>query len=251
MKLWLKSAASLITVGLVGAGIYLWTPSLPKYDPNDAFRAAQEYEARIVRDAYGVPHIFGKRDADTSFGFGYAHAEDDWLTIQDTLMAARGMSSQYKGKSVAPQDYLFDLFKVQESVAANYETQVSAEAKAIARSYAAALNLYAAKHPEQVLPGILPITEQDILAGFTWATPFFYRLDGYLEDLFTAKDRPNVSPWGQTSALDIPDAVRGSNGFAVAPSRSDDGHTRLVVNSHQPMRGPYAWYEAHLVSEDV
>jgi len=250
MKLWLKSAASLITVGLVGAGIYLWTPSLPKYDPNDAFRAAQEYEARIVRDAYGVPHIFGKRDADTSFGFGYAHAEDDWLTIQDTLMAARGMSSQYKGKSVAPQDYLFDLFKVQESVAANYETQVSAEAKAIARSYAAALNLYAAKHPEQVLPGILPITEQDILAGFTWATPFFYRLDGYLEDLFTAKDRPNVSPWGQTSALDIPDAVRGSNGFAVAPSRSDDGHTRLVVNSHQPMRGPYAWYEAHLVSEE-
>jgi len=148
-----------------------------------------------------------------------------------------------------PQDYLYDLFKVGESVAANYDSQVSAEAKAIARAYAAAMNLYAVNHPEEVYPNILPITEQDILAGFAWATPFFYRLDGYLTDLFTAEDRPNVSPWGQTSSLnDEAYSVRGSNAFAVAPSRSTDGHTRLVGNSHQPMTGPYAWYEAHLVS---
>ncbi len=250
MKRWQKITAGLLSIGVIGAGIYLWTPSAPKYDPAEAQAAAQNYEARIIRDAYGVPHIFGKRDADTSFGFGYAHAEDDWATIQDTLIAARGMSSQYHGKSVAPQDYLFDLFKVQDSVAKHYDAQVSEEAKAIARAYAAAINLYAAENPDNVLPGILPVTEQDVLAGFTWATPFFYRLDGYLEELFTAKDRPNVSPWGQTSVLDIPDAVRGSNGFAIAPSRSSDGHTRLIANSHQPMAGPYAWYEAHLVSEE-
>ena len=250
MKTWHKITAALTAIVLVGAGIYLWTPSAPDYDPDDARAAAQNYEARIIRDSYGVPHIFGKRDADTSFGFGYAHAEDDWATIQDSLITARGMSAQYKGKSVAPQDYLFDLFKVQESVSANYETQVSAEAKAIARAYAAAINLYAVNHSEAVLPGVLPVTERDVLAGFTWGTPFFYRLDGYLEELFTAEDKPNVSPWGQTSRLDLPEAVRGSNGFAIAPSRSSDGHTRLIANSHQPMAGPYAWYEAHLVSEE-
>ncbi len=250
MKKWLLGAAALVTIGVIGAAIYLRTPSAPHYDNDLARQAAQAYDARIIRDAYGVPHIFGKRDADVSFGFGYAHAEDDWATIQDTLIAARGRSTEYKGKAVAPQDYLYDLFKVEQSVMENYDTQVSSDAKAIARAYAAALNLYAVNNPDDVLPNILPVTEQDILAGFAWATPFFYRLDGYLEELFTAEDRPNVSPWGQTSALDIPDAVRGSNAFAVAPSRSSDGHTRLIANAHQPMTGPYAWYEAHLVSDE-
>ena len=249
MKKWLLGTATFVGIGLVGVALYLHTPSAPHYNPDIARQAAQAYEARIIRDGYGVPHIFGKRDADTAFGFGYAHAEDDWATIQDTLIASRGQSAEYKGKAVAPQDYLYDLFKVGQSVAENYDTQVSADAKAIAQAYAAALNLYAVNNPEQVLPNILPVTEQDILAGFAWATPFFYRLDKYLEELFKAEDRPNVSPWGQTSSLDIPDAVRGSNAFAIAPPRSTDGHTRLIANAHQPMTGPYAWYEAHMVSE--
>ena len=250
MKKWLLGAAALISIGLVGTAVYLRTPSTPRYSADEARQAAQSYDVRIIRDGFGVPHVFGTRDADTAFGFGYAHAEDDWATIQDTLIAARGKTAEYKGKTVAPQDYLFDLFKVEQSVAENYDTDVSAEGKAIAKAYAVAMNLYAVNNPDEVLPNILPITERDILAGFAWATPFFYRLDGYLEELFTAEDRPNVSPWGQTSSRDVAYSVRGSNAFAVAPSRSTDGHTRLIANSHQPMTGPYAWYEAHLVSEE-
>ncbi len=250
MRKFLKGVVALAGIGLVGAVVYLRTPSAPHYSSDLARKTAETYDARIIRDGYGVPHIFGKRDADVAFGFGYAHAEDDWLTIQDTLIAARGKSAEYKGKAVAPQDYLYDLFKIGQNVAENYEAQVSPDAKAIAQAYAAAMNLYAVNNPYEVLPNILPVTEQDILAGFAWATPFFYRLDKDLEALFTAEDRPSVSPWERTSSLDIPDAVRGSNAFAVAPTRSADGHTRLIANAHQPMTGPYAWYEAHLVSEE-
>jgi penicillin amidase/acyl-homoserine-lactone acylase len=250
MKSFFKIIFVLCVAALIGASFYLWTPGGEKYAEADMRKVAAQYDARIIRDNYGVPHIFGETDADASFGFGYAHAEDDWATIQDVIIAARGMSAQYKGEPVAPQDYLFDLFKVEEAIEAKYETEVRDDVKAIARAYAAALNLYAVENPEKVLPAVLPVTEQDVLAGFTWATPFFYRLDGYLEDLFTAEDKPNVSPWAQTSSLDIPDAVRGSNAFAVAPERSDDGHTRLILNSHQPMTGPYAWYEAHMVSNE-
>ncbi len=250
MKKWLYGAGALVLLTAIGGALYLRTPAGPHFNAAAAKEAAESYDARIIRDAYGVPHIFGVTDADTAFGFGYAHAEDDFATIQDTLIAARGMTSQYKGKETAPQDYLYDLFKVKESVAAGYETEVSADAQTIARAYAAAMNLYGAEHPDEVLPGVMPVTEQDVLAGFAWATPFFYRLDGYLQDLFAAEDRPNVSPWAQQSSeLGLPEAVRGSNAFAVAPSRSADGHTRLVGNSHQPLVGPYAWYEAHLVSE--
>ncbi|RKQ71040.1 penicillin amidase/acyl-homoserine-lactone acylase [Litorimonas taeanensis] len=250
MKNVLKVLGLVIFFLLVVAALYLRTPAGPNYSQSKIKKTAASYDVRIIRDGYGVPHIFGQTDADASFGFGYAHAEDDFETIQDVIIAARGMSAQYKGKSAAPQDYLFDLFKVSETIEQRYQSDVREDVKAIARAYADAINLYGVEHPEKVLSGVLPVTEQDVLAGFTWATPFFYRLDGYLEDLFTADDKPNVSPWAQTSALNLVDAVRGSNAFAVAPIRSEDGFTRLIVNSHQPMTGPYAWYEAHMVSED-
>ena len=250
MKTALKIIAGLILVVLIGGAVYLWTPAGAKYDADEIKTVASEYDARILRDNFGVAHVFGQTDADASFGFGYAHAEDDWKTIQDVVIAARGMSAQYKGKSVAPQDYLYDLFKVHEAVSTKYGPEVRDDIKAVAKGYADGLNLYAVEHPDAVLPAVLPITEQDVLAGFTWATPFFYRLDGYIQDLFAAEDKPNVSPWQQTADLNLPEAVRGSNAFAVAPSRSTDGHTRLILNSHQPTTGPYAWYEAHMVSQE-
>jgi len=243
MKTWLKRIFACTFLILIGAALYLRTPAGDRFDSLTAIQKAQDYDVRIIRDAFGVPHVFGKRDADTAFGFAYAHAEDDWVTIQDVLIASRGMSAQYKGKSVAPQDYLYDLFKIKESVERGYTDQVSPQAQAIAKGYADGINLYGSENPDKVLSGILPVTQKDILAGFAWATPFFYRLDGELTELF--------SPWSeQSNRSSIPAAVRGSNAFAVAPSRSDDGHTRLIANSHQPMTGPYAWYEAHLVSEE-
>ena len=196
MKKWLFGAAALVTLGLIGGALYLRTPGAPRYNTDVAREAATAYDVRIIRDGYGMPHVFGKRDQDTAFGFGYAHAEDDWATIQDTLITARGKSAEYKGKAAAPQDYLFDLFKVEQSVAANYDSQVSEEAKAIARAYAAALNLYAVNNPDEVLPNVLPMTEQDVLAGFAWATPFFYRLDGYLTELFTRQRTARMSRLG-------------------------------------------------------
>lgn len=250
MRKLLKSVGVLAILGTAGGLLYLQTPCSPAPDAQLIRDIAATYDARVIRDEWGVPHVFGKTDADASFGFGYAHAEDDWETIQDVVIAARGMSSEYKGKAVAPQDYLYDLFKVREAVDAKYMSEVTPEVRAIAEAYAAALNLFGAENPSRVLPSVLPVTGQDVIAGFTWATPFFYRLDGKLEELFTDDNKPAVSPWQQQSSLNLPEAVRGSNGFAVAPSRSDDGHTRLIVNSHQPMNGPYAWYEAHLVSEE-
>ena len=250
MKKFLKSAGVLAILGAMGGLLYLQTPCPPKPDAETVRETARKYDARIIRDEWGVPHIFGQTDADASFGFGYAHAEDDWKHIQESIMGARGMTSQYKGKDSAPQDYLYDLFKVREAVEEKYLTDLKPETRAVIKAYAAAVNLYGIENPDEVAPGILPVTEHDVVAGYTWMTPFFYRLDGKLEELFTDENKPAVSPWQQQSSLNLPEAVRGSNGFAIAPSRSSDGHTRLVVNSHQPMNGVYAWYEAHMVSEE-
>ena len=245
-----KIILGIVVTALIGALAWLWTPGAQKVDIESIRAAAKTYDARIVRDNWGVAHIFGKTDPDTSFGLGYSHAEDDWATIQGVVLGARGTSAQYNGKEGASTDYLYDLFKVREAVDAKIGTQVTPTMRAMAKAYADGLNLYAIENPDEVWDGILPITDADILSGMTWALPFFYRMDGYIQDLFAAEDKPSVSPWKKESRLNMPEAVRGSNAFAVAPSRSDDGHTRLIINSHQPFTGPYAWFEAHVVSEE-
>ena len=241
-------------IGIVILAFWLKTPYGPSADNEAILKSAKSYDARIIRDNWGVAHIFGKTDPDTSFGLGYSHAEDDWATIQDVLMTSRGISAKYHGQSMAPQDYLFDLVKVEETIETKGKSEVSKPARAMAKAYADGLNLWGIENPKQVLPGILPVTTDDILAGYTWATPFFYRMDEELKKLMTSDDAPQVSPWTKMSRLDsfesLPEAVRGSNAFAIAPNRSADGHTRLVVNSHQPFVGPYAWFEAHVVSEE-
>ena len=250
MRKSLKLFSGVAAIALICGALYLKTPIGPSPDFENFKAQAQNYDARIIRDDYGVPHIYGKTDGDTAFGLAYAHAEDDWETIQNTLIGSRGMAAQFKGKGVAPTDYLYDLFKVREAVDAKYDN-LPETVREVAEGYAAGINLFAAEHQARLKSGIFPVTGEDIISGVTWATPFFYRLDEDLAGLFAEGDKPQVSPWGRDAFVQgLPQAVRGSNAFAIAPQRSDDDHTRLVINSHQPMTGPYAWYEAHTVSEE-
>ena len=246
-----KIAVSLISLGVLAATVYLWTPTGPVYDEGDIRDNAAQYNAEIIRDNYGVPHIYGVSDADASFGLAYAHSEDDWETIQQSLIETRGDAALHYGQKSAPTDYLNDLFKVHDFVEQKYETELNDQVKAISEAYAAGINLFAINNPDRVARGLLPITAHDVIAGFVFGTPFFYRMDEDLKALFSSSDRPQISPWGRDANLgNLPQAVRGSNAFAVAPKRSTDGYTRLVINSHQPMTGRYAWYEAHLTSEE-
>lgn len=237
---------------LIGLGGVIWlrTPYGAGLDGQTIRHRAAGYEVRILRDQWGVAHIFGKRDADTAFGLAYAHSEDDWVNIQKSLLGARGMSAQYLGWSVVASDYLYDLFKVREAVVEKYSRDLSPQIRAMVEAYADGLNLYGLEHASETYKGFLPVTGEDIVAGVTWATPFFFRMDEALSALMQAQDRPDVSPWRRQSLHNLPEYVHGSNGFALAPHRTSDGHTRLVVNSHQPMSGLYAWYEAHMVSEE-
>ena len=202
-----------------------------------------------------MPHIYGKRDADTAFGVAYAHAEDDFETIQEVVAATRGQLANYRGAGAAPTDYLVGFLGVWETVNARYAADVPSDVKAIASAYDEGLNLYAAQHPEETWTGLAPFRGEDVVAGFAFKTPLFYGLDetilGLMGDERAAeialdphegRKAWHVSPRNMTE--------RGSNAFAVAPFRSGDGVTRLLINSHQPMTGPVAWWEAHLVSED-
>lgn len=246
---------AVLALAAAGAAIWFWKP-LPDNPPFELLAAdAAAYDAEIIRDSWGVPHIFGARDADVSFGLAYAHAEDDYETIQEVLAATRGTLARYRGAAAAPADYIVNFFGVWDTLEARYQRDVPADVKALAEAYAAGLNLYAAEHPDQTWAGLAPFKAEDVIAGFMFKTPFFYGLDKTLMALFEGTQEREIAlaPTEETAAfLTGPKsgALLGSNGLAVSAARAGDGVTRLVINSHQPMTGPVAWYEAHLTSEE-
>ncbi|MEM9571002.1 MAG: acylase [Pseudomonadota bacterium] len=249
----LAGLVTLIIVLVLGAAIYTWDP-LPKNPSAETLSAAAvNYDVEIIRDNWGVPHIYGQTNADTAFGVAYAHAEDDYETIQDVVAATRGILARYKGASAAPTDYIVSLLDVWGTVERRYETDIPTDIKAIAEAYAAGLNLYAAEHPDETWTGLAPFTGQDVVAGFIFKTPFFYGFDETLQALFAeTRDAPLATDPNQRTWFLHPsmNTERGSNAFAVSPIRSGDDTTRLLINSHQPMTGAVAWWEAHIVSNE-
>jgi len=238
MKWILRGIGALLALVVLAAAtlIVIDQASLPKAPPRQALLdKAKAYDVRIRRDDWGVPHVLGKTDADAAFGLGYAQSEDDFATLQDVVLATRGVLARDKGKAAASTDYVTALLDVWPTTNAHYD-QLPAELRRILEAYADGVSVYAAKHPEKVKAGLLPLTGHDIEAGFVFKQPFFYGLDGELKHL--------TSPLAKQAAGAPPTPEKGSNGLATAPTRDADGATRLLVNSHQPYTGPVAWYEA-------
>ena len=203
-----------------------------------AGQRAQAGRVRILRDTWGVPHIYGKSDADAAFGLAYAHAEDDWPTIQDVLAAARGrLSLLHLSKGAVLADSFAALVRVGDLADEQYP-RLAPATRALLEGYAQGINYYAALHPAEADARLLPVTGKDIAAGFVEKMPFLLNVPDVLAALYAGK------PPGKAAS------ASGSNGHALAAFRSTDGKTRLNVNSHQPWEGPVAWYEAQVVSEE-
>ena len=236
----------LLIIVLVGAS-NLYTPKFNLPIKVDSYN---DYDVNIYRDTWGVPHIFGEKDRDTAYGLAYAHAEDDFKTIQDILLSLRGKLATVYGKDGAPNDYIVQLLRIWEVVESHYEYDLAKNVRSICESYADGLNHYAVLHPNEVVRGLFPVSGKDIVAGFVHRTPLMFGLDRVLEKL-TSSEKPDFAfDYKTIKSGPFDQALLGSNVVAVAPSRSADGYTRIAINSHQPWTGPVAWYEAHLHSEE-
>ena len=199
---------------------------------------AQAARVHILRDTWGVPHVYGKSDADAAFGLAWAHAEDDWPTIEKVLAAARGRLSLLQlSKGAVLTDYFAALVRVGDLVDEQYPG-LAPDTRALIEAYARGLSYYAALHPAEADARLLPVTGKDIAAGFVEKMPFLLNVP----DVLAALNAGRAPGKGSDSS--------GSNGHALAAFRSTDGKTRLNVNSHQPWEGPVAWYEAQVVSEE-
>ncbi len=213
--------------------------------------SSPKYAVKIYRDTWGVPHVFGKTDADAAYGLAYANAEDDFKNMQDALLAARGTLAAVYGKDKAPNDYMVSLLEIWPKVEAGYERDLSVGTRQICEAYAAGVNQFIQDYPDQALPGIYPVRGEDLVAGFVHKTPLFFGIHKALEKMVKLPPEAflqNDTWWEDHKNMRDKIMTKGSNVFAVSPVRSEKNSIHLAINSHQPWDGPFAWYEAHVNS---
>ena len=193
----------------------------------------------IVRDSFGVPHIFAKTDAEVSYGLAWAEAEDDFKSMQEVILPAKGLMASVLGKKGAPGDYAFALFRCREITEEKWNSLSPAFLK-LADGYVQALNAYAKKNPAEVLhKKIFPVTLKEYVSSAVFALTIFNGADQALVRIF------NNNEW---TAPEL--NKKGSNSAAISASKTTTAEAFLLINAHQPNTGPQAFYQAHICSEE-
>lgn len=251
---------------VVAIGLAVWEPLTARAPAAVAYVPV---DVRIARDSFGVPHIFGATDADVAYGVAYAHAEDDFSTLQEVLAMTRGRLGAMTGADGAKIDFAAYVIDGRSTVDRKYAA-LPGDVRQLVTAYAAGLNHYADTHPDEIrLRNLFPVRAEDVVTGFVIRSPFFFGLDQTLGALVEGKPLNReggpalvgahatamtrdaartvtadaTGPSALGSLFGRSDGQNGSNGFAVAPTRTADGTSWLVSNSHQPWRGGVAWYE--------
>ena len=197
-----------------------------------------EHQARritIVRDDWGIPHIYGRTDADAVFGLMYAQAEDDFNRVETNYLDALGRLAEAEGESQVWHDLRARLFMDSDSLRALYRSSPP-WLKRLADAFADGLNFYLKKHPE-VHPRVITHFEPWMALGFSEGSigPDLEQVNlQQLQAFYGGGPAPSASGGGGDAAdySDAPPDPTGSNGIAVAPSNTANHHALLLINPH-------------------
>lgn len=211
--------------------LFITTISFSQINPNNI---------DIVRDEYGVPHIYAETDAEVAYGLAWANAEDDFKTIQEAYLAGNAMLSNHIGLKGAPADFISQ-FIGSKNLIEEKINEISKDYMKVVEGYAQGLNAYAKANPEKVLyRKLFPFTPKKMLM-YSQLQLFISNEGAYWAGRILNNDT-------QDDYLD--QNLTGSNVIAMNSSKTISGETFLAINTHQPLEGPTSWYEVHLNSEE-
>jgi len=194
----------------------------------------------IVRDQFGVPHIYAQTDAEVAYGLAWANAEDDFTTIQEAYLAGNAMLSNHIGLKGAAADFITQ-FIGSKSLIEEKIGNISEDYMKVVEGYSQGLNAYARNNPNKVLyKKLFPITPKKMLM-YSQLQLFISNEGAYWAGRILNNDT-------QDDFLD--QNLTGSNVIAMNSSKTKSGETFLAINTHQPLEGPTSWYEVHLNSEE-
>ena len=141
------------------------TASTPPVNPDVAKFQPRAQGITIIRDDWGVPHIYGKTDADVVFGLMYAQAEDDFNRVETNFINSQGRLAEAEGESEIWRDLRMKLFIDPEDMKAQY-SESPPWLKALMDGWADGLNFYLATHPD-VKPRVITKFEPWMALSFS------------------------------------------------------------------------------------
>ena len=234
--------------------ICLWivscTPSTTNID-NLTEEERQKHRAEnveIIRDDFGVPHVYGKTDADAVFGMLYAQCEDDFNRVERNYVWAIGRLAEVEGESALYSDLRARLYMTKEEAIKNYEDSPK-WLQDLCVAFADGVNYYLKTHPE---------VKPKLLTHFEPWMPMYFSEGSIGGDIERVSTRSISNFYGQqNSNKEVAihnglirlkdDEPRGSNGFAISGQKTKSGNAMLLINPHTSFffRG-----ENHVVSEE-
>lgn len=205
----------------------------------------QAEQVTIIRDEYGVPHIYGKTDADCVFGLMYAQCEDDFKRVEENYLTMLGRTSEVKGEATIYEDLLIRL--TIDSANARKDYDAAPEwMKKLLQAYADGINYYLHTHPD-VKPAVLRKFEPWYPLMYTDGSISAIQTGGLkavdLEDFYADRDIASV----KSQYIPEEEKLIGSNGFSIAPSKSKTGNALFLINPHVTF---YFRPEVHMQSEE-
>lgn len=205
---------------------------------------AQAEQITIIRDNFGVPHIYGKTDAEAVFGLLYAQCEDDFNRVEQNYIWATGRLAEVEGESALYSDLRAKMFMTEEEARENFNKSPK-WLKELCNAFADGINYYLYTHPE-VKPRLLTKFEP-------WMPMYFSEgsIGGDIERVSTRKikafhEGEDSKQFNQELKI-LEAEPAGSNGIAISGKLTASGNPILLINPHTSFffRG-----EVHVVSEE-
>jgi acyl-homoserine-lactone acylase len=232
-KLALILAATGISCALQGAA-----------DKDVATWERQARNVTIIRDDWGIPHIYGKSDADAVFGLMYAQAEDDFNRVETNYLNAMGRLAEAEGEAEVYRDLRMKLFVDSDDMKAQYEKSPM-WLKTLMNAYANGLNYYLYTHP-RLTPRVIKRFEPWMALTFSEGS-----IGGDIEkvNLNQLEAFYGNGPQTHVAAEERPQPAEptGSNGIAIAPVNTASHHALLLINPHTSF---FFRAEVQMVSEE-
>ncbi len=190
----------------------------------------------ITRDDWGIAHVKGTTDADAVFGMLYAQAEDDFNRVEMNYLNALGRTAEALGDSTIWQDLRARLFIDPDSMKALYASSPE-WLRALMDASADGLNYFLFTHPE-VKPKVLTKFEPWMALPFSEGSIGWDLETVRLQQLEAFYSQPATVAATSHAEIQVAEAVgeyrepTGSNGFAIAPARTQNGKALLLINPH-------------------
>jgi len=203
--------------------------------PDIARWERQARSVTIIRDDRGIPHVFGRTDADAVFGLMYAQAEDDFNRVETNYLTSMGRLAEAEGESRIWQDLRMKLFINPDSMRALYRAS-PLWLKGLMNAWADGLNFYLSRHPE-VRPRVITRFEPWMALTFSEGSVGgdiervnLAQLEAFYGSPTGARGQGPGARGQETSLATV--EPTGSNGIAIAPSNTANHHALLLINPH-------------------